>query len=403
MTGRTTDLGEQPGLLRRRGERNHRVTFIELFFDLVYVFAITQLSHRLIEHLSVRGALETLLLLLAVWWVWSATAWITNWFDPDQRIVRAMLVGVMLVGLVMSATLPDAFGDRGLVFAGAYVAIQVGRSLFAVATLGHQPALRRNFQRILGWSTASGGLWLAGGLVDGSTRTGLWLAAVTVDCLAPVVGFYTPGLGRSTTEDWQIAGRHLAERCQQFLIVALGESILVIGGTLADLEFSAAVVAAFVVAFVGSVAFWWVYFDRSAGAAGEAIATSADPGRLGRSAYTYFHLPMVAGIIVAAVGDELTIAHPTGHASAATTAAVLGGPALFLAGHALFKWAVFGRLSIVRLVAILAFAALVPTARFASPLLLAGAATLVVVAVGWHDAHAHRSAARASVPVPVGS
>src|SRR5262245_45462912 len=121
------------GLMRVRGEGHQRVTFMELFFDLVYVFAVTQLSHRLLEHLDVHGALQTLLLLLAVWWAWMYTAWATNWFDPDRRGVRLMLIAVMLGSLIMSAAIPEAFGERGLSFAGAYVAMQVGRAIWIIA------------------------------------------------------------------------------------------------------------------------------------------------------------------------------------------------------------------------------------------------------------------------------
>jgi low temperature requirement protein LtrA len=194
-----------------------------------------------------------------------------------------------------------------------------------------------------------------------------------------------PGLGRSQTTDWTITGGHLAERCQLFSIIALGESILVTGATFGELPFAVATLGAFMVAFLGSVALWWVSFDRSAEAASQVIAESGDPGRLG-SAYSYYHLLMVAGIIVTAVGDKLTITHPGGHADAATIATVLGGPALFLAGHALFKRAVFGVLSTQRLVAVLALAALVPVGLVAPPMLLASAATLVVAAVAaWNS------------------
>ena len=157
-------------MLRARGERRQRVTFMELFFDLVYVVAVTQLSQRLLEHLNVHGALQTLLLLLAVWSAWIYTAWITNWFDPDHPTIRLMLLGTMLVSLIMSATLPEAFGERGLLFAGAFVAIQVGRNLFVVAALGGEPRLRRNFQRILAWLVTGGMIWLAGGLAQGPAR-----------------------------------------------------------------------------------------------------------------------------------------------------------------------------------------------------------------------------------------
>jgi low temperature requirement protein LtrA len=378
----------------RRQQGGQRVTFVELFFDLVYVLAVTQLSHLLLEHLGVHGAAQTALLLMAVWTAWIYNAWFTNWFDPDRRVVRLVLLGVMLASLLMSASLPEAFGERGLVFAAAYVTMQVGRTVFVIAALGEDPGLRRNFQRILSWLVASGLLWLAGGLAQATAREALWLAAVVADFTAPACGFYTPGLGRSRTTDWTITGGHMAERCQLFVIIALGESLLVTGTTFGELPLSAVTVAALVVAFAGSVALWWVYFDRSAEDAGEVIARSADPGRLGRSAYTYCHIPMVAGIIVAAVGDELMLAHPGGHAGAATAATVLGGPALFLAGHGAFTRMVFGRVSVPRLLAVLALGGLWPLSPVLSPLLLAAAATLVVAAVAAADAMAARARAR---------
>src|SRR5919202_974268 len=152
MAGALTRSEDAASLLRAPGPRDHRVTFMELFFDLVYVFAVTQLSHLLLEHLSVRGALQTLLLLLAVWWAWIYTAWLTNWLDPERRALRLMLLGVMLLSMVLSASLPEAFGERGWLFAGTYVAMQVGRSLFAVAAMRPQPRLRRNFEGIACWS-----------------------------------------------------------------------------------------------------------------------------------------------------------------------------------------------------------------------------------------------------------
>jgi low temperature requirement protein LtrA len=385
-------------LRREQGQAGQRVTFMELFFDLVYVLAVTQLSHLLVEHLDARGAAQTALLLMAVWIAWVYNAWFTNWFDPDRRPVRLVLLGVMLASLLMSASLPDAFGDRGLLFAGAYAAMQVGRTVFVVAALREEPGLRRNFQRVLSWLLAAAVLWLAGGLAHGTAREALWLAALAVDFIAPMVGFFTPGLGRSRTTDWTIAGGHFGERFPLFLILALGESILVTGSVFGELALSASTVAAFVVAFLGSVALWWVYFDRSAEDASGVIAESADPGRLGRSAYTYCHLPMVAGIIVTAVGDELVIAHPGGHASVTTTTTVLLGPALFLAGHALFKRVVFGRLSVPRLLAIVALAGLWPVGPAVSPLLLALVATLVVAAVAVSDTRT----ARAPTPSPAG-
>jgi low temperature requirement protein LtrA len=168
-------------LRRERGRSGGGVTNTELFFDLVYVFAITQLARLLLEQLSWRGAGQTAILLLAVWWAWIYTAWITNWFQPDHQLVRALLLATMLLSLVMSVALPEAFGRRGLVFAAAFVVMQTGRGLFAVVALGSEPGLRRNFQRILAWSAASGVFWLAGGLATGAARDWIWLAAVVFE------------------------------------------------------------------------------------------------------------------------------------------------------------------------------------------------------------------------------
>ena len=390
------------GLLRAREGADGRVTPLELFFDLVYVFAVTQLSHRLLDHLTVRGALETLMLLLAVWGVWIYTSWFTNWFDPNRLAVRLVLVAVMLASLVMSVALPDAFGDRGLMFASAYVAIQVGRTAFVLITLrkslGESHPLSRTFQRILSWLVASGVLWIIGGLLDGEARYALWGLALAVDYGGPVAGYYIPGLGRSRTEEWTIEGGHFAERCQLFVIIALGESILVTGTTFGEIEASAFAVSAFVVAFLGSVALWWIYFARSAEAAREIISSSEDPGRLGRSAYTFFHLPMVAGIIAVAAADELTVAHPGERATAALVALTLGGTALFLAGHALFTWAIFGVLSWPRVVAIAALIALVPVGFVVPALALGVAVVLIVAALAVWDTLVYRG----SVHLPRG-
>jgi low temperature requirement protein LtrA len=224
------------GLLRTRDEGEQRATPLELFFDLVYVFAITQLSHLLLDHLSVEGALKTLFLLLAVWWAWIYTTWVTNWFNPDRLPVRLMLVAVMLASLVMSVAIPDAFGERGLMFALAYVSIQVGRTVFVVIALNkaldRSDPLSRNFQRIFFWLLASGVLWIIGGLLEGEARYVLWALALAVEYAGPVVGLYTPGLGRSTTEVWRtVEGGHAAERYRLFVIIALGESLLVTGPT----------------------------------------------------------------------------------------------------------------------------------------------------------------------------
>ncbi len=308
---------------------------MELFFDLVYIFALAQLSHRLLELLTVSSALETLFLLLAVWWAWIRTTWFTSWFDPDRLPVRLVVIAVMLACLVMSAAIPTAFGEGGLMFALAFVTVQVGRTGFILVavrrSLGTSHPLSRNFQRVLYWLVASGVIWIIGGLLDGDARYALWVLALTVDYCGPVVGFYTPGLGRSRTEVWMIEGGHFAERCWLFVIIALGESILVTGMTFGEIEASALTVSAFVVAFLGSVALWWIYFDIAEGLARMILSSSEDQGWVALSAYTYFHIPMIAGIIAVAA-DELIVAHPGVQATLASVALTLGGTGLFVAG-----------------------------------------------------------------------
>ena len=377
-TGRTG-----PSLLRDRS-RLQRVTNIELFFDLVYVFAVTQLSHYLLGHADVRGALQAGLLLAMVWLVWAYTTWVTNWLDPDLMAVRLLLVALMLASLAMSVSLPRAFGDLGLWVGVAYAVQQIGRTIFMLVALRGHP-LEANFQRILAWCVVSSAFAVAGGAAHGNARALLWLGAVGIDLLGGVVGFYTPGLGRSRTSDWTIEGGHFAERCQGFILIALGESIVIIGSTLTEKPVAAANVTAFVVAFAGSVALWWLYFDQSAEAAAEKIASSDDPGRLGRSAYHLIHPVMVAGIIVSAAADQTVLSGPGATASAAAAWMILGGPALFLAGHAAFKLVVWRYVSWPR-VAGIAVLALLGLAATAIPQLgLAACAAGVVAAVAASD------------------
>jgi low temperature requirement protein LtrA len=361
-----------------------RVTSIELFFDLVYVFAITQLSHYLLGHADLRGALQAGLLLLMVWLVWAYTTWVTNWLDPDLMPVRLLLVALMLASLALSVSLPRAFEDLGLWVGGAYAVQQIGRTVFMVIALRRHP-LEANFQRILSWCVASSALAVAGGLAHGHARALLWLGSVCVDLLGGVVGFYTPGLGRSRTSDWTIEGGHFAERCQAFVLIALGESIVIIGATLSQKPVAAANVTAFVVSFAGSVALWWLYFDQSAEAGAQKIARSDDPGRLGRSAYHLIHPVMVAGIIVAAAADEKVLSEPGATASTSSAWMILGGPALFLAGHAGFKLVVWRYVSWPRVTGVAVLALLGLAAKAIPELGLAACAAGVVAAVAASD------------------
>ncbi len=332
--------------MRRRGggQAHAKVTNIELFFDLVFVYAVTQLSHGLLADLSLQGALHTGLLFLAVWWVWIYTSWITNWLDPDRASVRLILFTMMLAALALSAELPRAFGSGGPVFALAYVGMQLGRTGFMLWAVRHERLeMRRNFQRIFGWLMIAALFWLGGAFNEGRARWWLWVAAIAIEYGSVAIAFWLPGLGRSRTTDWDIEGAHLAERCSLFIMISLGESILITGSTAAGVPATTATMSAFLAAFLGCVAMWWIYFNIGVERGAQQIASSADPGRLGRLAYTYLHLLIVAGIIVSAVADELVLAHPDGHLDAHTLPPIVAGPALFLLGNLAFKHVIWGR------------------------------------------------------------
>jgi low temperature requirement protein LtrA len=391
-------VGSSKNLLRKRGgEEEAKVEFVELFFDLVFVFAVTQISHSLLENLTLTGALQTAFLLMSVWWVWIYTSWVTNWLDPQQTAVRLMLFVLMFAGLILSTSIPAAFETRGLSFALAYAAMQLGRTLFMMWALrNHNRGNYLNFCRIAAWLLLSAVLWIAGGLAEGEARYGLWILALFVEYISPALRFWTPWLGASDIEDWNVAGGHLAERCGLFIIIALGESVLVIGATFSGLEWSAAFIQAFVASFAATVAMWFIYFNVGAGAARHHIETSSNPGRIARLAYTYIHVLLVAGIVVTAVADELVLAHPVGHhAELPTILAMIGGPALYLVGNLLFKWTCFGRAPLSHLVGLALLAVLAAFGSMLDPLPLGIATTLILIVVAvWEHVSLQGSAHR---------
>jgi low temperature requirement protein LtrA len=330
---------EHPRLLREQNLGHAQVGYIELFFDLVYVFAVTQLSHHLLGKLTWLGAAETLVLFLAVWWAWMYTTWATNWVDPEHGANRLMLGAVMIGSLVMSSTLPHAFEGTGLAFAITYVCVQVGRTVYVSWAMGEwKPGGKRTLIRIAIWFAVSAIAWIIGGLTaETGTRLLWWTGALAIESLGPIAFYRVPGLGRSTVDDWAISGGHMAERCALFIIIALGEGVVIIGATFGGLEPNAATIGAFLNAFVGSFAMWWVYFDVGAKRGAEHIQHHDNPGLVGRNAFTYWHIPIVAGIIVLAVGDELTLAHPLEPVHAEVILVAVVGMVLFLGGTMMFK------------------------------------------------------------------
>lgn len=398
-----------PSLLRNHGGGHAPVSYLELFFDLVYVFAITQLSHSVLHHMSALGLIEALILFLALWWAWMFTTWAANWTDPERPPVRVMLLLAMLASLGMACAMPGAFAhggqSRALLFAACYVAVQVGRSLFVTWAMAHSSAQgwrdsgARNMARITAWFLASAPLWLAGALVhDDTTHLALWSLALLVEYGAPWAGFRTPGLGRSHTSDWTISGSHMAERCALFIIIALGEGIVVTGASFAQGAADPARSLALILAFAGSAMMWWIYFDLGAERAARRISDHAEPGRVARNAYTYLHMPIVGGIVITAVADALLLEAPLEPAAWALVATQAGGLLVFLGGTGLFKRpsSPHGNFPLSHWVGAGLLIACAVWGRFAQPLapLYVGATVfaLVVVAV-WEWASLHRRTA----------
>lgn len=371
-------------ILRARNGHEAKVSYVELFFDLVYVFAVTQVSHFLLQNMTPLGAAQALLLWFAVWLGWQYTCWITNWFDPEAQPIRRLLFGLMLVSLVMAAALPEAFGQRGLVFAGCYASMQVGRALYIRVSLGNQQ-LAANYTRILGWACISAALWIAGGFQEGYARLALWATAVACEYVSPMFGFPLPGLGRSYSHrDWTVEGGHIVERCSLFMIVALGESVLVSGATLGHgHHWNASILAAFATAFAGSVAMWLVYFNIAVKDATEVIVRAKDPGRYA-ALFHYVHVLILAGVIVAAVGSDVVIAHSDGHMEWKYLSVLVGGPALFLLGNGLYKHVVYGRYPLSHLIGLGLLGAMTPVGwRFGLLAANASSAAVLIFVAAW--------------------
>src|SRR3954463_8852197 len=338
----------------RTGEEQHATT-LELFYDLVFVFAITQVSHLLLAHLSWEGAGQSAFVLLVVWWSWNYTTWVTNELDPDSIAVRMLLIGLMLASFLMAVAIPAAFGPRALLFAGAYVAIQLGRHSFLTFIAAAPGTVERErARRILIWFLVAAVPWLAGALVDGPARTVLWLLALAIDYGGPLCTFWVPGLPPVAPSAWDLEVSHFAERFQLFVILALGESIVVTGVTTSGEHLDAARLAAFALAFLGTAALWWVYFNAAASVAQRRLELAANRTIMARDGYTYLHVVMVGGVIFAAVGDELVIAHPTEVLPTAEVLAVIAGPAIYLFAQVLFRLRMAGTLSRKRLAGALA-------------------------------------------------
>jgi low temperature requirement protein LtrA len=350
----------------RLGEEE-RVKPLELYFDLIFVFAVTQVTGLIVADPTWAGLVRGLLVLGVLWWAWTAYAWLTNTIDPDEGLVRIAMFAAMGAMLVASLAVPDAFGDDALLFACAYAFVRVAHLvLYAIAGWGDRELLRALGR--LGAGTAAGvGLLFVASALDGPVQAAVWALALALDLLGAYVGG-----GRG----WRLSPGHFAERHALVMIIALGESIIAIGVG-APRELGVGVLAAGALGLAIACALWWAYFDVVALVAERKLheATGSAQLTMARDSYSYLHLPMVAGIILYAVGVKKTMEHVGDPLKAVPAVALCGGVALYFVAHLLFRLRNVGSVNRQRLVVSVLLLALLPLA-----LRLPALATLAIVA-----------------------
>lgn len=337
-----------------------RVTTMELFFDLVYVFTIIQLSHYLLEHASWLGVLEYATLFAAVWWAWNYTAWAANWLNPDHPSGRVLMIVLMGCALLMAVAAPQAFGARAGLFAVAYVTMALIRALYMTLVFRGQ-VMGRNYAQLGAWSAISGLFWIAGAVFE-PARLALWILAVVIDYAAPYLGFWLPGKGTTPMASWTLKGLHLFERNQLIFIIALGESILLLGGYLVSHEIHTDTALAAAVGFLLIVTLWWIYFVDLSEPGEHRFKHETDHTSLARAGLAYAHGIAVCGAIVSAVAIEMIVAHPHDPIHTETALIAFSGPALFLFGCTIFHRVTAERLRGLYLIAVAALAAWCGTA-----------------------------------------
>jgi low temperature requirement protein LtrA len=357
-----------------------RVTSLELFFDLVFVLAVTQCTSLIAHDPTWTGLVEGLAVLALLWWSWGGYAWLTSLIDPEEGVVRIHMFGAMAAALVASLCVPEAFGDLGLAFAMAYGVLRIAHlGLYTIAARG-EPDLRRSIADLAVGTAIGLGLLVAASFVDGWPKGALWAVALLFDFGIP----FFAGVG-----GWKLVPEHFAERYGLFILIALGESVVAIGvGAGADVTFGVVVAAVIGVAILAAM--WWAYFDVTALVAAERLA-AAPPGpeqnALARDAWSYLHYPMVAGIVLVAFGLKTTLAHVGEALGALPGAALLGGAALYLLAHVAFRLRVMGTVNRQRLLAAGLLLVLLPVGSRVPALVAATIVAVVLCVVVAYEVH----------------
>lgn len=322
-------------LIRQDDAEAGKPTFPELFFDLVFVFALIQLSHTLAKDFGSTALVEAAIIILTLWWLWVQITWLTNLLNTEAGLVRTFLFSMMFAGVLLAIALPKAFHDQSFTFALIYSGMQLLRSLFALYVfkgVDHENSL--TFSRMALWLAVSSVFWLIGGL-SGSLEWQIifWLVAIGIEYAGPALKYYFPGLKTGKDEKLHLSGEHLAERCALFVIICLGETILTTGRTATDHMNSSLSFIVFCSAFASTILMWWIYFHHGQEKVSEKAEETAEPEKIAQTLFNYGHLPIVAGIILTAVGEDFSLSHSYEHATWREALAIVGGPILFLAGN----------------------------------------------------------------------
>ena len=354
---------------------------LELFFDLVFVLAITQCTQLMADDPSWEGLARGLLVLGVLWWSWVGYSWLTSVVDPEEGLVRFAIFGAMAALLVVSLCVPEAFGDLGLLFACAYFVVRIGQIILFYAASRGDPNLRRSVAGLAVGTLIGTSILIVASFADGLLQGGLWALALALD----VGGPYLFG-----SEGWKLAPRHFVERHGLIIIIALGESIVAIGAGVEG-EIDAGVVVASALGVGVAAALWWLYFDIVALVA-ERRLTNAKPGReqneIARDSFSYLHFPMVAGIVLVALGLKKTLGHVEDPLKIEVATAMLGGTAIYLLAHVAFRWRNVHRLNVARLICAAVLVALIPLAtEIASLATLAIVLALLAALIAYETAH----------------
>jgi low temperature requirement protein LtrA len=356
-------------------DAEHQVTPLELFFDLTLVFAITQVTVMLADDPTWRGVFRGMLVLAALWWAWTAYAWLTSTMDVDEGGIRLVLLGSMAAMFGVALAVPGAFGDDALLFGVAYFLVRLLHLVLSGIVGRDDPDRRGAILRYAPTALIGASLLVLAGFLEGDVRIAVWLVALAIDYLGPLV----VGIGGG----WRVAPEHFAERHGLIVLIALGESIIAIGLG-AGFELDTGVIVAAALGIVVVSALWWLYFDVAAIMARRRLmqATGLELHRLALHAYSYMHLPLIAGIVLFALGLKTTVDHPGDPLDTVPAVALCGGAALYLVGHIAFLRRMTGRVFRRRTIGAVVLLALIPLAMeipaLAALALVSAVCTLVV-------------------------